>query len=84
MGHARRVPPELSRRVDQPLIAAPVATPITPAVATATAALLAQPTSVAQAQPEHRGSGAVLEQYVTRTDESQILDKWKDSGKPLR
>ncbi len=71
-------------RVDQPLIVAPLATPVTPAVAVATAALLAQPTPVAQVQPEHRGSGAVQDQYIARTDDSQILDKWKDSGKPLR
>ena len=75
-------------RVDQPLIAtlAPAPAPVTSAVATAAAALLAQapPPQPAQVQPEHVGSGMAQDRYAERTDDSQILDKWKDSGKPLR
>ncbi|MES2339755.1 MAG: cell wall hydrolase [Pseudomonadota bacterium] len=77
-------------RTDQPLIAAVLPAPSTPTIATATAALLAQPTptptstSTVQVQPEFTASGVVQDRYATRTDDSQILDKWKDSGKPLR
>ena len=69
-------------RIDAPLVAAVM--PASPTVAFAAAVLLKQPTPVAQVQPEHAASGAVQDQYAARTDDSQILDKWKDSGKPLR
>ena len=69
-------------RLDAPLVAATPAT--APAIARAAVALLAQPTPAAQVQPEHAASGALQDRFVASTDESQILDKWKDSGKPLR
>jgi spore germination cell wall hydrolase CwlJ-like protein len=71
-------------RTVTPLIAASLPASVTPAVATATAALLAQPTPLVQIQPDHAASGMVVDRYAARTDDSQILDKWKDSGKPLR
>lgn len=49
--------------------------PAAPAAARATRA----PTPVAQVQPAHADSGQPLE-----AGGSQILDKWKDSGRPLR
>ena len=50
-----------------------------PAVAAAKAAA----TPVERVQPAYAESGAVTDAYA-RGDESQILDKWKDSGKPIR
>jgi spore germination cell wall hydrolase CwlJ-like protein len=58
--------------------------------ATAAAVAEAQPartprTADAEVQPQHRDSGTVQDAYVDRTTpESTILDRWKDSGKPLR
>lgn len=69
-------------RIDQPLIAAPLPTPVTPAIASAAAALLAQP--VAAAAPATVAPVVVVPAQTATTDESLILDKWKDSGKPLR
>ncbi|MBN2971120.1 cell wall hydrolase [Roseomonas aeriglobus] len=70
------------------VLASTSSTVVPPAIATAAAALIAQsasstpaPTPVAQVQAPHVASGAVQERYA---DESQILDKWKDSGKPLK
>jgi len=67
---------------------APLPVPVTPAIATAAAALIAQtalaapaPTLAAQVQAPHVASGAVQDRYAA---ESQILDRWKDSGKPLK
>ncbi|WP_294288493.1 cell wall hydrolase [uncultured Sphingomonas sp.] len=73
--------------VDAPLLVAgttPIVVP--PAIATAATALIAQaavpaPTPAASVQAPHVASGTVLERYA---DESQILDKWKDSGQPLK
>ncbi|WP_326525120.1 cell wall hydrolase [Sphingomonas sp.] len=64
------------------IAAAPVTPTADPAVAATAAALLAQPpTPTPQVQPEHVASGAVKEQFA---DDSQVLERWKDSGKPLR
>ncbi|MFX7167372.1 hypothetical protein ABTI49_20185, partial [Acinetobacter baumannii] len=40
----------------------------------------------AAVQPAYTGSGSVQPRYATSADDpdSQILDKWKDSGKPLK
>jgi hypothetical protein len=64
-----------SPRTPQPMIA--------PAVATAAIAIpLPTPqTDLARIQPAHAASGDPI---VTADADSQILDKWKDSGKPLR
>lgn len=40
-------------------------------------------TPVPAIQPEHRGSGQPLSPYRDN-DEGQVLDRWKDSGKPIR
>ncbi|WP_097065142.1 cell wall hydrolase [Sphingomonas guangdongensis] len=54
------------------------------AVAARTAALLAAtPPAPATVQPAHVESGEVRAAYAAPA-ESQILDRWKDSGKPLR
>ena len=61
-----------------------------PAEITATAAALlktgpAAPAPVTDIQPEHRDSGTPQARYAaTSLPESTILDRWKDSGKPLR
>jgi hypothetical protein len=40
---------------------------------------------VANIMPAHRDSGTPLPQYAESSlPESTILDRWKDSGKPLR
>ncbi len=74
------------RRVDQSPIDTPAPPPIPAAIATAAAALLAQapPAQPTQALPEPVGAEAVQDRFAERTDDSQILEKWKDSGKPLR
>ncbi|URW76045.1 cell wall hydrolase [Sphingomonas donggukensis] len=62
---------------------APIETPapLTPVIIAA--ALPARPAPILpEVQPQHVASGTVQEQYAT--SDSQILDKWKDSGKPLR
>jgi spore germination cell wall hydrolase CwlJ-like protein len=64
---------------------------------TAIAALAARPTATPREaiQPRYQDSGTVVAAYApptpkaspggaTQGDESQILDKWRDSGKPLR
>lgn len=74
------------------VLAGTTPTLVPPAIAAAAAALMAQPpapapasalatTSAAQVQVPHVASGAVQERYA---DDSQVLDKWKDSGKPLK
>lgn len=61
-----------------------VPVPITPEIAARTAALLATtPPAPARVEPEHEASGEVRAEYAGSAD-SQILDKWKDVGKPLR
>ena len=69
------------------VVAATTPAAIPSAVAARTAALLATPTvpttPVAQVQPDHAVSGTPLDRYAGTAD-SQILDKWRDSGKPLR
>ncbi|UYY58297.1 cell wall hydrolase [Sphingomonas sp. S2-65] len=62
------------------LIPAPVA-----AVSTVPVAVAAKPvaTPVERVQPAYAESGAVTDAYAAG-GESQILDKWKDSGKPIR
>ncbi|WP_235523992.1 cell wall hydrolase [Sphingomonas sp. Leaf33] len=73
--------------VETPLVLATTTpTLVTPAIASAAAALIAQatppaPTPAAVIQTPHVASGVVQERYA---DDSQILDKWKDSGKPLK
>lgn len=57
--------------------AATVPTPLVPAQAARTRA------ETAAVQREYAQSGDVLPDYVA-TPDSQVLDKWKDSGKPLR
>ena len=62
--------------------AIPLATPAPLTVAAAPAMPVAPPrvTAPAQIQPAHADSGTAL----ADTGASQILDRWKDSGKPLR
>jgi len=72
---------------------APHARPITPAMPVAVAAVVehapvnhsvpakAEPTPVTMVQPAYVASGTVRADALP---ESQVLDKWKDSGKPLR
>ena len=56
-----------------------------PDVAATMAALLKPAPVPVQALPEHKGSGDPQPQYAAAGDaDSQILDRWKDSGKPLR
>lgn len=63
-----------------PLLTLPtVPTAATPPIAAAPTA----PTPVATIQDAHQASGEPLAQYA-ESGESQILDKWKDSGKPIR
>ena len=65
------VPPVTLAAVAEQATASPVAPPVAKA----------EPTPLAMVQPAYAASGAL------RTDalpESQVLDKWKDSGKPLR
>lgn len=57
---------------------APVATPIVADPTPAPAAALVTPPQQVQAAYADSGSA------VVRADESQVLDKWKDSGKPIR
>lgn len=63
---------------------------VTPDVAAGAASLLkAMPVAATPAQnvtAEYRSSGSTLPQYAAgrASEESQILDRWKDSGKPLR
>ena len=49
----------------------------------ATAVVKPVATAVERVQPAYADSGAVADSYAAG-DESQILDKWKDSGKPIR
>lgn len=76
---------------------APIAASDPQAIAAATAALLrdAQATAVAakappvtptlSITPEHRAAGTLLPAYAQQASgDDQILDRWKDSGKPLR
>jgi spore germination cell wall hydrolase CwlJ-like protein len=69
----------------------PVPAPHASAVATIAATLpgpqpaIAHPVTVREAiQPAYVQSGAPVAAYVAADADSQILDKWKDSGKPLR
>lgn len=60
-----------------------------PAPATAPLLALARPAAVTpamQVQPQHRDSGAALHPAAPADalPESQVLDRWKDSGTPLR
>lgn len=57
---------------------APVAAPVVAGPASAPAAALVTPPQ--QVQAAYAESGNV----VAKADESQVLDKWKDSGKPIR
>ncbi|WP_448661885.1 cell wall hydrolase [Sphingomonas sp. CJ20] len=66
----------------EPLPAPHVPETLTPPVAVATTAGTPAP---AVQPPAHVESGAPLAAYARPADpDSQILDKWKDSGKPLR
>ena len=67
--HARLAPPPSAAPVTPPVVLAGVA-PRTPTPVTPPASI----------QPEHADSGTAL----ATTADSQILDKWKDSGKPIR
>lgn len=80
------------RPVDAPVQITAAGQPVVPAaVSAAAAALLAQtaapiaapaPAAPApQVQPQHLASGTVLAEHA---GDSQILDKWKDVGKPIR
>ncbi|WP_258042916.1 cell wall hydrolase [Sphingomonas sp. NBWT7] len=65
----------------------PKATIPLPAIALARPVPVAPPvTAPAQIQPAHQDSGAPIAPSAASaaTAESQILDRWKDSGKPLR
>jgi len=75
-------------RTDMPVIAtlvpiAPVAPPNVPTPSPAVARAAVVTTPVSQVQPEHQVSGTALDRYATVGD-AQILDKWKDTGTPLR
>jgi spore germination cell wall hydrolase CwlJ-like protein len=60
----------------------PIPTPVSPL---AGAAMPTAPTPRTAIQPAYADSGAPTKAYAgTVTADSQILDKWKDSGKPLR
>jgi spore germination cell wall hydrolase CwlJ-like protein len=61
-------------------VAAPVA--VAPSITPAVAVKPVAATPAERVQPAYAQSGAVSDAYAA--DESQILDKWKDSGKPLR
>lgn len=61
---------------------APVTFPAPVIAAVAPTSLPAKPATAAPAPPTQ--SGDVLPQYAAAGSDSQILDKWKDSGKPLR
>ncbi|MDV3458351.1 cell wall hydrolase [Sphingomonas sp. HF-S4] len=67
-------------------VPAPHASAAPPVVAAAAPALPApQPVTVREAiQPAYVQSGAPVAAYAAADTDSQILDKWKDSGKPLR
>jgi len=65
----------------------PTPTPLagTPLAASAPAPLPVTPTARAAIQPAYADSGTPVRAYAApATADSQILDKWKDSGKPLR
>jgi spore germination cell wall hydrolase CwlJ-like protein len=66
--HARLAPPAAAPALPPTVMASTA--PRTPASVTPPASI----------QPEHADSGAAL----ASTADSQILDKWKDSGKPIR
>ncbi|WP_294267028.1 cell wall hydrolase [uncultured Sphingomonas sp.] len=57
---------------------APIATPVVAGTTSAPAAALVTPPQ--QVQAAYADSGTA----VAKADESQVLDKWKDSGKPIR
>lgn len=59
----------------------PVASPITPIATPATPAPPRTPR--ANVQREYVQSGDILPKYATPADD-QVLDRWKDSGKPIR
>jgi hypothetical protein len=64
---------------------APRAAPILPVIALARALPVAPAvTAPAQIQPAHRESGTSIDPSAAAAADSQILDRWKDSGKPLR
>lgn len=65
---------------------APRAVPIVPMIALAHPVPIAPAvTPTAQILPEHRNSGTALAPATPPAPaESQVLDRWKDSGKPLR
>ncbi|MBB5709759.1 hypothetical protein FHT02_000981 [Sphingomonas xinjiangensis] len=69
--------PQMAGLVPAPVTAASVA----PVQAVAAAVKAATP--VERVQPAYAESGSVADDYAA-SGESQILDKWKDSGKPLR
>ncbi|MCD2324089.1 cell wall hydrolase [Sphingomonas sp. IC-56] len=77
--HAPVAVPEPVAALPQ-VVAAPVAANVTPTAAVLTKPVAATP--IEQVQPAYAQSGAVSGAYDN--SESQILDKWKDSGKPLR
>jgi hypothetical protein len=57
--------------------------PAAPIASFATALLATAPLSPPPVQPEREDSGAIRDQYA-ETAEAQILDRWRDVGKPLR
>ena len=62
-------------------------TPVAATVTTPPAAPLSPATDLASIQPAYRNASvaiAAAPAKPTGTDDSQILDRWKDSGKPLR
>lgn len=74
-------------RGDEPLPAPRATAPAVPAALTAAAPDAERPPVVARAaiQPAYVESGTPTADYAESTlPDSQILDKWKDSGKPLR
>ena len=64
---------------------APSAISPTPGPVTVAAVVLLKTPApaVPEVVTEYKGSGAIRDEYAA-AGESQILDKWKDSGKPLR
>ena len=73
--------PEPGPHMSPPLAPLPIAPVVPPVVAAVTVPLVA-------VQPAHAESGASLVPPVPQTDAlpaaSQVLDRWKDSGQPLR
>jgi hypothetical protein len=69
-----------------PLIAAPLTLATARAIPRADPAGQAAPrTAIAAIQPDYRQTSTLQPRYAAQAEgDSQILDKWKDSGKPLK